>query len=119
MYWLIFSLIVIDTVIRYILYFWAPQQVVINSNVAFGQIPAVYAGIGLLILFYLMKQHPPDKRLAVLLFMSIGSLWFDRVVVDGVIDYLPLGSVRYNLTDVAFLTLIGSYGYTIYKKDTQ
>lgn len=83
------------------------QDAYLNTGVAFGVGSSWLVGIGLILLVWLGRQYRWQPRFIwVTLAIAFISNLIDRIRLGGIIDYLQLGSLHFNLADVVIVTCI-------------
>lgn len=106
-YWWV-GVLVADQILKIWLIKIHPEWVFINTGVAFGVGKSWYVlvGIVLLIAFGWIYRFQP-RWLWLALALAVLSNVIDRVIYGGVIDYMVLGTLKFNLADLLILSLIG------------
>jgi lipoprotein signal peptidase len=97
----------VDQAIKQLFLITAPQLTTINTGIAFGLGSAAWTLIGILlfVLFGRITAFQPKKAWWLLGAMTISNL-IDRTRLGGVVDYITLGQLQLNLTDIAICTLV-------------
>ncbi len=112
------TILLLDLVAKLILFKYFPSLLQLNSGVAFGLGNSWLAAIGLIpfIVAWLFTKKEGGGALWGLLVLAVIANQITRLTHGGVLDYLRLGSLYFNLTDIAILLIIGLLIYRVYKK---
>lgn len=114
------GLLVLDQTIKHGLIATSSDFIILNRGVALGLGNSLLSVVGLillLLLFFLARPLVLNYWLAIVITASSNLL--DRLLLKGVLDYIPFGFTRVNLADLwlclIFLLMIGQ---TYLKKTT-
>lgn len=111
-------LLIIDQLIKYLIYKYQPQTISYNKGIFFGSLDNIYLLyffilLGIFILIFLFIKSS-KKYLLPLTIISVGALSniIDRIFYPGVIDYINIGFWSiFNLSDIYIF--IGALWYLI------
>lgn len=102
----------VDFSLKYYLVATSSPHYTLNEGVAFGIGHEWLSGIGLLLaisLAFLTKLIPRIEWIA--LIIAVAGNLIDRIFHHGIVDYLVIGPLHFNLTDVLICGLVVRIGW--------